>query len=435
MKKIVQGIVFLLPFIIFSQSQVGNSINGEENNDLSGNSISLSADGNTIAVGAYLNDGNGDKSGQVRVFQNTNGVWSKIGQDIDGENSGDQLGKSVALSADGKIVAIGVPWNDTKGINAGQVSIYKNTNGVWKKFGNDIYGKRNGNQLGYAISLTNDGTTVAIGAPQNSENGKFAGQVQVYNYNNGYWQLIGQPIDGKSVGDLAGLSVNLSSKGDVIAIGSTRNSDKGEAAGQVRVFKNVNNNWTQLGNAIYGSSEGDQFGTSVSLADNGNVIAIGAARNDGSGKDSGQVRVYRNIGEIWDQIGDDINGKAEGDISGWRVSLSADAKILAIGAPQNGENGKFAGQVRLYKNFNNIWIKIGRDIYGDSMGNNLGSSVCVSSNGKFVAIGAPSNKGNGKFRGQVKVYNLASFGPNEDAVTMKSASIETIDNSSASLQK
>ena len=48
--------------------QIGKDIKGEVAYDYSGVSVSLSANGTTVAIGSYGNDDNGDGSGQVRVF-------------------------------------------------------------------------------------------------------------------------------------------------------------------------------------------------------------------------------------------------------------------------------------------------------------------------------------------------------------------------------
>ena len=102
----------------------GNDIDGEAAGDVSGWSVSLSANGTVVAIGARLNDGNGNASGHVRVYQNNEGTWSQIGADIDGEADGDRSGTSVSLSADGTVVAIGAPGNDGNGSSAGHVRVY-----------------------------------------------------------------------------------------------------------------------------------------------------------------------------------------------------------------------------------------------------------------------------------------------------------------------
>ena len=106
-------------------SQIGQDINGEASTNLSGWSVSLSADGATLAIGAQLNDGNGSNSGHVRVYKYNGTSWTQIGSDIDGEAAGDESGVSVSLNSDGTIVAIGAYKNDGTGESAGKVHIYE----------------------------------------------------------------------------------------------------------------------------------------------------------------------------------------------------------------------------------------------------------------------------------------------------------------------
>ena len=75
----------------------------------------MSSDGTIVAIGAFGNDGNGPSSGHVRVYQNISGTWTQLGGDIDGEADEDQSGISVSLSSDGTIVAIGADGNDGNG--------------------------------------------------------------------------------------------------------------------------------------------------------------------------------------------------------------------------------------------------------------------------------------------------------------------------------
>ena len=112
----------------FDWNQIGNDIDGEAAFVESGYSVSLSADGMTVAIGAIYNDNdNGQDSGHVRVFSRPNddsGDWNQIGKDIDGEAANDESGGSVSLSADGKTLAIGAFYN---GGYAGHVRVFSAT--------------------------------------------------------------------------------------------------------------------------------------------------------------------------------------------------------------------------------------------------------------------------------------------------------------------
>jgi hypothetical protein len=69
----------------------------------------MSADGTRVAIGATENDAN---RGHVRVYSESGGTWTQIGGDIDGEDALDNSGVSISMSPDGTRVAIGATQND-----------------------------------------------------------------------------------------------------------------------------------------------------------------------------------------------------------------------------------------------------------------------------------------------------------------------------------
>lgn len=400
------------PFILISQTQIGSDIDGEAMNDNSGNSVSLSADGNIVAIGAYKSDPNGSDSGHVKVFQNISGSWSQIGSNIDGESGSDWSGRSISLSGDGNAVAIGARQNDGNGMDSGHVRVYQNNAGSWTQIGTDIDGEAGFDRSGWSVSLSSDGSVLAIGAPFNDGNGSSSGHVRVYQNNAGTWTQIGSDIDGEAAGDQSGISVSLSSDGTIVAIGANNNDGNGSNSGHVRVFQNNASVWTQIGGDIDGEVSPDQLGLSVSLSSAGSIVAIGAPFNDGNGSDSGHVRVYQYapLGG-WTQIGSDIDGQLAGDQSGDEksVSLSGDGNIVAIGARFNDGNGSNSGHVRIYQNISHVWTQIGTDIDGETGDDQSGRSVSLSSDGSTVAIGAEFNSGSAPGAGHVRVYDLSNL--------------------------
>ena len=349
LKRLLFGTLLLsFNLFVFSQSQIGSDIDGEAAADFSGFSVSLSSDGSTVAIGARYNDGNGADAGHVRIYKNINGTWTQHGADIDGEAAGDQSGYSVSLSSDGSTVAIGANHNNGNGTDAGHVRIYKNISGTWTQQGADIDGEAAGDYSGFSVSLSSDGSTVAIGANLNDGNGADAGHVRIYKNINGTWTQQGSDIDGEAAADFSGFSVSLSSDGSTVAIGANHNNGNGTNAGHVRIYKNISGTWTQQGSDIDGEAAGDRSGRSVSLSSDGNTVAIGALYNNGNGTNAGHVRIYKNISGTWTQQGSDIDGEAAADFSGISVSLSSDGRTVAIGASGNDGNGLDAGHVRVY---------------------------------------------------------------------------------------
>lgn len=88
---------------------------GEAAGDWFGGSVSLSSDGNRLAVGSRWNDGNGHIAGRVRVFDWLESTWIQLGSDLDGEAAGDEFGWSVSLSAEGNRLAVGATQNGGDG--------------------------------------------------------------------------------------------------------------------------------------------------------------------------------------------------------------------------------------------------------------------------------------------------------------------------------
>ena len=403
MKKLILLTTLLIPFIIFSQTQLGSDINGEAAGDYSGNSVSLSSDGTIVAIGANYNDGNGSNSGHVRVYEYSGSSWSQLGADINGEASGDYSGRSVSLSSDGTIVAIGAYGNDGNGSNSGHVRVYSWNGLSGTQLGADINGEAASDASGHSVSLSSDGTIVAIGA---YGNGGSSGHVRVYQYSGSSWTKIGDDIDGEAAYDYSGYSVSLSSDGTIVAIGARYNDGNGSDSGHVRVYEYSGSSWSQLGADINGDSSGDYSGYSVSLSSDGTIVAIGAPDNDGNGSNSGHVRVYEYSGSSWSQLGADIDGEASGDYSGRSVSLSSDGTIVAVGAPYNDGNGSNSGHVRVYQYSDSSWSQPVLDIDGEAADDYSGYSVSLSSDGTIVAVGAPYNDGNGSDSGHVRVYDI-----------------------------
>ncbi len=393
-------------------TQLGADIDGEPTFDWSGYSVSLSADGNIVAIGApYSSDGNG--RGDVRVYQyNSNNGWQPLGSEIIGEANDDYSGWSVSLSADGYTVAIGAIWNDSDGkSNRGQVRVYQYNNG-WQLLGSEILGVNALDENGRSVSLSANGNIIAISAPYYDSFGKTnRGQVRVYQYNsNNGWQLLGSEILGVNAGDTRGWSVSLSADGYTLAVGSNAYDSGGKTnRGQVCVYKyNSNNGWQLLGSEILGVNSLDENGRSVSLSADGYTVAIGAPYYDGTSTgindNRGQVRVYQ-YNNGWQLLGSEILGVNPSDRSGFSVSLSADGNIVAIGSIGYDSGGKSnRGQVRVYQ-YNNGWQLFGSEILGVNANDEIGRSVSLSADGYTVAIGAPYSTNNTN-SGHVRVYTI-----------------------------
>ena len=406
---IVISLIYI-PASVLAQTQIGADIDGKAAYDESGRPVSLSADGNRLAIGAPGNDDNGFDSGQVRVYQWSGTAWVQFGADINGQAAYDFFGSSIAFSLNGNRLAIGAPGNDGNGFDAGHVRVYEWSGTDWSQVGDDINGAAANDFSGRSVSLSTDGRRLAIGAPGNDANGFDAGQVRVFQWTGSDWVQMGLDINGEVFGDESGHSVSLSADANQLAVGAPKNDANGIDSGHVRVFQWSGGKWTQLGGDIDGEAFGDESGWSVALSTSGKRLAIGAPKNDGIGIDAGHTRIYQWSGVAWTQLGDDIDGEAFGDESGISVSLSSDAKYLLIGAHKNDSSGLDAGQGREFRWLNGAWTQLGSDIDGEAFGDMAGRSVSLSSDANRVAIGAPLNiNASGPDSGHARVFDVSEF--------------------------
>ena len=401
-----------MPSIWKEQGQV---IVGDAANDSLGTSVALSADANTLVVGApgFLEG----KEGYVRVYQRKDigGNMTQLGQTMYGEAVGDIFGYSVDITADGKILAIGSPGiESTNGTRPGYVRVYKldELGSSWNQLGQNISGEVIGNKFGYSVSLSDDGKTLAVGA---------LGYVRIYRLGDdgSSWEQLGQDNDGEAHFENGEFPVSLSANGTTVAIGAPWNSDNGERSGHVKVYQidNEGSSWKLLGQIISGEVNYGYFGWFVDVSADGKKLAIGSA-----GYKSGQpafVRVYSlessDDSFIWKQLGEDITTAASGDEFGSfdvefgsSGSLSVDGKTLAVGASlSDGIGGVKAGHVSVYRmdDSSSSWLQHGEDIDDEAAGDHSQFvSISLSADGKTVAIGSYGNGDNNS--GHVRVFAM-----------------------------
>ena len=323
----------------------GAAVTGQASGDDAGVAVALSADGAVMAVGAHQNDTNGTNSGQVRVYAWDGTAWTQRGLPMNGEAANDGAGKVVSLSADGTVLAIGAQNNDGNGSNSGQVRVYAWNGSAWQQRGADIDGEAAGDLFGAALQLAADGATLAVGANQNDGGGSNAGSARVFAWSGPAWVQRGQDVDGQAAGDTL-TAVALSADATILATGANGNSDVGFMSGKVRVFSWSGSAWVQRGTALLGEGAGDQFGGTVALSRSGSVLAVGAY---GRASSTGRVRTFAWSGSAWTQRGSAVDGTAAGNVLGVGLSLTPDGTMLSVGA-YGYMSGSLAnaGQARVY---------------------------------------------------------------------------------------
>jgi hypothetical protein len=398
MKK--TSILFLLSFLctfgIQAQFiQIGAQLDGNAPNDNFGWSVDLDRFGKTLAVGAPLFD---NDFGQVRVYRQSGGNWGQIGQDIDGIEFANQIGFSVALNFDGTRLAIGGISGATA--RGGQVQVYGWNNGQWNLLGSPILAEVDGDQFGFSLAMNASGDRIVVGGRNNDGNGSEAGHVRVFEWQNNSWQQLGADLDGENAGDLFGSSVSINSDGSIIAVGAPNHDGAGGNSGRVKVYQWQNNSWQQVGADLDGQTAGELFGSNIGLSDDGTRLVVAAALH-GHVTGFGSTRVYEYGSNAWTQLGSDIRGNSTQEAFGEDVKISGDGLRLVIGTKSADENALSSGRANVYAWENGSWIELGDPILGTAQFDNLGKSVAINEDGSRVAIGA--NLANGT-QGYALVY-------------------------------
>ncbi len=367
-----------------------------DSKDVFGYSVSLSSDGNTLAVGARLEDSNAtgingrqnndssefDNFGAVYVFKKVGSTWRQqayikaSNADID-----DRFGSSVSLSSDGRTLAVGARLEDSNATgvngdqnndsskNSGAVYVFKCDGATWSQ---QAYIKASNtdsdDHFGSSVSLSSDGDTLAVGAEneasnateidgdQNNNVSGHSGAVYMFKFDGSTWSQQSY-IKASNTSRYASLgsSVSLSSDGSTLAVGAFgegSNATEFDGDGAVYVFKSDGSSWNQQAYIKASNTDSyDHFGSSVSLSPDGNTLAVGADGDDSnateidgdeknnSSESSGAVYVFRYDGSTWSQ---EAYIKASNmdsyDGFGFSVSLSSDGNILAVGTRFENSN-------------------------------------------------------------------------------------------------
>ena len=185
--SVLFGRLFIYKFNALSKQyvKIGSDIVGEQENELFGNSLAMSADGETIAVGSPLNNGiSGNFSGSVRVYKLNSSAnqYEQVGLEIVGENGGDQFGRAIAMSSDGTSIAVGAMFSIG---GAGSVRVYKLKSSAnhYVQIGEDINGDP-GDLFGRSLAMSADGVTIAVSATglYNQQSPNSGGRIRIYKF-------------------------------------------------------------------------------------------------------------------------------------------------------------------------------------------------------------------------------------------------------------
>jgi len=300
--------------------------------------IDITSNGNFMVVGETDTtvppfETNTASESNVKIFEQTEGTWSKVGSTFTSETPGDGFGFSVSISEDGERIAVGAPYGNYVDI-------------IYPEFGLEFTKRYNEVSLGIdtniffgaSVSIDSDAFTVAVGAPHATNNKGSAYIIDIR------LDVIGQTFLGNAADDYYGSSVALSQDTSTLAIGSNGGSS---TSSYVKLFRYDTSQQSYEETSVV-TSTGH---TTLSLSSNGERVAIGMPLSDSEGENSGKTIILSYQNDLFVAIGF-ISGSGSEVYSGSSVSLSGDGNRLAIGAigdyNEQGSNSNY-GSVRVWE--------------------------------------------------------------------------------------
>jgi hypothetical protein len=376
------------PTSFYPTTQQGTKLvgTGSTGSTSQGYSCALSADGNTLAVGGYTDNTN---VGAIWIFIRTVGsTWTQQGTKLvgTGNTGSSQQGWSCALSADGNTLAVGGYIDNS---SQGAVWVFTRTSGIWTQQGTKLVGTDNAGAAlqGNACALSADGNTLAVGGYADNSN---QGATWIFTRSNSTWSQQGNKLVGTGNTGAAwqGISCSLSADGNILAVGAYSDNT---SVGATWIFTRSSSTWTQQGDKLVGTGNAGTSlqGRSCALSADGNTVAVGGNLDNSN---MGATWIFTRSAGMWAQQGSKLIGTGStGSVrQGRSCALSADGNTLAVGGNAADSN---QGAVWIFTRSGSTWTQQGNKLRGtgNTAFALQGWACALSSNGNTLAVGGTSD--------------------------------------------
>ena len=356
--------------------------------------------GNTVVVGAYLDDNPIDDEGSAYVFVKNGSAWDEQAKLAASDKAPNDL-FGQAVSIDGDTVVIGSFFDDDFGSHSGSAYVFRRDSAIWSEEAKLLPSDgAEADMFGISVSLSADVTV--IGSPFDDDLGADSGSAYVFRWDGNAWIQEAKLTAGDgAAGDQFGREVAI--RGNVIVVGAPfwEAGPPSRDSGAAYVFRWDGSAWSQEAQLIADDAARlDRFGFSVSI--DGDTVVSGAYL-DGR-KDTGSAYVFRWDGSVWSQEAKlTASDASNGDLFGFSVFI--DGEMVVVGAPLGDDGVITTGAAYLFQRTGTVWseeLKINasdgadQDFFGES----------VSIDGNFAVVGAPRDDDAGDLSGSAYVYEL-----------------------------
>ena len=342
---------------------------------------SVSIDGDTAVVGAYLDDAPFQDTGSAYVFVRSGAAWAEQQKLVPADGGvTEKFGFAVAVQGDTAVV--GTLDDVLAGQAAGSVFVFVRAGATWSE--QQQFGLLDGSFDEFGTSVSVSGSTAVVGAPgDTTPSGPGAGSAYVFVRSGATWteqqKLVAS--DGHT-GDQFGCSVAIS--GDIVVIGACDTDVGGNNAGSAYVFTRTGTVWTQQQKVVASDPEdAAQFGNAVALSVAGDTLAVASAfKDEFPATFVGAVYVFTRSGPTWTQQ-QKLLASDGGTTDFFGKSVSLSGETLLVGAYGAG----VGGAAYVFVRSGTVWTEQQKLVASDAApGDGFGFSVSVS--GDTALVGA-----------------------------------------------
>ncbi|MEO1061322.1 MAG: FG-GAP repeat protein [Actinomycetota bacterium] len=372
----------------------------DEAGDWYGQSVAI--DGNFAVVGAEHDDDEGTDAGAAYVYRRDNGgTWREEDKLVPSDGAAGDLFSRFSVAISDEIAIVGSPFDDDDGTDSGSAYVFERRGSSWVQV-QKLKASDAGAGDSFGISVAMDGTTAIIGAFE--ADGR--GAAYIFERESGSWTQQRRLSAGDGANDdFYGWSVEV--KGDTAIVGAYGDDDKGTDSGSAYLYTRSGSSWSLASKVTArDGTSGDWFGWDVETDDGRAVIGARRANSVNSG---GAYIFVRQPGGTWSQTAElGASDGAMGDDFGEAVAIEGD--VVIVGAFREDDRGRDAGSVYIFERVGEgVWVERFKIAPSDGEAENwFGQSVALD--GSRFIVGSLRGEGVEDDTGAAYVYEFPDDG-------------------------
>jgi hypothetical protein len=275
----------------------------------------------------------------------------------------------------------------------------------------NAFGTSAGDRFGWSVAIS--GNYTIIGATEEDDaGGTSSGKAYIFDVTTGslVHTLDNPNAFGTSAGDQFGSSVAIS--GNYAIVGAPGEDDAGGGlSGKAYIFDVTTGSLVHTLNNpnAFGTSPGDQFGSSVAIS--GNYAIVGAPyENDAGGSDSGKAYIFDvTTGSLVHTL-DNPNAFGTSEFDEFGVSVAISNTYAIVGAPREADaGGIFSGKAYIFDVTTGSLVHTldNPNAFGTSAVDSFGRSVAISDNYAIFGVNAEDDAG-GSASGKAYIFDVTT---------------------------